>query len=137
MVYCFVFSKLNVLPFNTLLTAPSILLPLKMLWCAPFYVRTFGTRKICKLIIISKYITNYIAYYYVINIQNDILSACKKQGFELVIHPCDSTKPDIIEEITNMVKKSRIAGLVLTPPFSESPEIVEQIKLCHTQSINW
>ncbi|NMP30282.1 LacI family transcriptional regulator [Thalassotalea sp. M1531] len=66
--------------------------------------------------------------YYVIDMQNGILSACKKQGFELVIHPCDSTKPDIIEEITNMVKKSRIAGLVLTPPFSESPEFVEQIK---------
>ncbi|MCH2055273.1 MAG: LacI family DNA-binding transcriptional regulator [Thalassotalea sp.] len=66
--------------------------------------------------------------YYVIDMQNGILSACKKQGFELVIHPCDSTKPDIIEEITAMVKKSRLAGLVLTPPFSESPEFVSKIK---------
>lgn len=66
--------------------------------------------------------------YYVIDMQNGILSACKKQGFELVIHPCDSKKPDIIDEITAMVKTSRIAGLVLTPPFSESPEFVEKIK---------
>ncbi|MFD2165216.1 LacI family DNA-binding transcriptional regulator [Thalassotalea euphylliae] len=66
--------------------------------------------------------------YYVIDMQNGILSACKKQGFELVIHPCDSTKPDIIDEITNMVRTSRIAGLVLTPPFSEMPEFVEKIK---------
>ncbi len=66
--------------------------------------------------------------YYVIDMQNGILSACKKQGFELVIHPCDSTKADIIDEITNMVKTSRIAGLVLTPPFSEMPAFVEQIK---------
>lgn len=66
--------------------------------------------------------------YYVIDMQNGILSACKKQGFELVIHPCDSTKENTIDEITNMVKTSRIAGLVLTPPFSEMPEFVEKIK---------
>jgi LacI family transcriptional regulator, galactose operon repressor len=66
--------------------------------------------------------------YYVIDMQNGILSACKQQGFELVIHPCDSTKENTIDEITNMVKTSRIAGLVLTPPFSEMPEFVEKIK---------
>lgn len=66
--------------------------------------------------------------YYVIDMQNGILSACKKQGFELVIHPCDSTKENTIDEITTMVKTSRIAGLVLTPPFSEMPEFVEKIK---------
>ena len=66
--------------------------------------------------------------YYVIDMQNGILSACKKQGFELVIHPCDSTRENTIDEITNMVKTSRIAGLVLTPPFSEMPEFVEKIK---------
>lgn len=66
--------------------------------------------------------------YYVIDMQNGILSACKKQGFELVIHPCDSTNENTIDEITTMVKTSRIAGLVLTPPFSEMPEFVEKIK---------
>ena len=66
--------------------------------------------------------------YYVIDMQNGILSACKKQGFELVIHPCDATKENTIEEITTMVKTSRVAGLVLTPPFSEMPEFVEKIK---------
>lgn len=66
--------------------------------------------------------------YYVIEMQNGILSACKRQGFELVIHPCNSKNEVTIDEITTMVKTSRIAGLVLTPPFSEMPEFVEQIK---------
>lgn len=66
--------------------------------------------------------------YYIIDMQNGILSACKKQGFELVIHPCDATHPNTIEEITTMVKTSRMSGLVLTPPFSEMPDFVEQIK---------
>ena len=65
--------------------------------------------------------------YYIIDMQNGILSACRKQGFELLIHPCDAKDANITEEIINMVKQSRIAGLVLTPPFSEMPEFVEKI----------
>jgi LacI family transcriptional regulator len=65
--------------------------------------------------------------YYVIDMQNGILSACKKQGFELLIHPCNAHSDDIVDEIINMIKQSRIAGLVLTPPFSERPDFVAQI----------
>ena len=65
--------------------------------------------------------------YYVIDMQNGILSACRKQGFELLIHPCDAKKENITEEVIAMVKQSRVAGLVLTPPFSEMPEFVERI----------
>ena len=65
--------------------------------------------------------------YYVIDMQEGILAACKKQGFELLIHPCNSKGENITEEIISMVKQSRIAGLVLTPPFSEMPEFVKRI----------
>jgi len=66
--------------------------------------------------------------YYIIDMQKGILSACNKQGYELLIHPCNAKSDNIITEITTMVKHSRIAGLVLTPPFSEMPEFVEQMK---------
>lgn len=65
--------------------------------------------------------------YYVIDMQNGILDECRKQSFELVIHPCNSKSVDIIDEITSMVKHSRIAGVVLTPPFSEMPEIGKRL----------
>lgn len=65
--------------------------------------------------------------YYVIDMQNGILSECKKQNFELVIHPCNSKADDIIEEIANMIRHSRIAGVVLTPPFSEMPSVVDRL----------
>ena len=65
--------------------------------------------------------------YCIIDMQNGILAACKKQGFELLIHPCNAKEKNTIDEITNMVKHSRIAGLVLTPPFSEMPGFVEQL----------
>lgn len=65
--------------------------------------------------------------YYVIDMQEGILSACRQQGFELLIHPCSANNDNIIDEVVNMVKQSRIAGLVLTPPFSEMPEFVRRI----------
>lgn len=63
--------------------------------------------------------------YYVIDTQEGILAACKEQGFELLIHPCDATKEHITDEVINMVKQARVAGLVLTPPFSEMPDFVK------------
>ena len=65
--------------------------------------------------------------YYIIDMQKGILSACKKQGFELLIHPCDSKSQGITEEVVNMVKQARIAGLILTPPLSEMPEFVKTL----------
>ncbi|PCI61153.1 MAG: LacI family transcriptional regulator [Gammaproteobacteria bacterium] len=66
--------------------------------------------------------------YYIIDMQKGILSACKKQGYELLIHPCNAKADNITQEISTMVKQSRVAGLVLTPPFSEMPEFVQQMK---------
>lgn len=65
--------------------------------------------------------------YYVIDMQNGILQACKEQGFELLIRPCSAKSESLLEEITTMIKHSRIAGLVLTPPFSEMPDFVKHI----------
>ncbi|WOH37753.1 LacI family DNA-binding transcriptional regulator [Thalassotalea fonticola] len=65
--------------------------------------------------------------YYIIDMQNGILSECRKQSFELLIHPCNSKSVDILEEITTMIRHSRIAGVVLTPPFSEMPNVVDRL----------
>lgn len=62
--------------------------------------------------------------YYIIDMQNGILSACKEKGFELLIHPCNAKATTICDELTTMVQHSRLAGLVLTPPMSENPAIL-------------
>jgi len=66
--------------------------------------------------------------HYVIELQNGILAECNEQGFDLVIHPCDSKSPGIIEEIATTVKRAQVAGLVLTPPLSERPEVIERLR---------
>ena len=36
--------------------------------------------------------------YYIIDMQAGILASCRKQGFELLINPCDAQKENITEE---------------------------------------
>lgn len=65
--------------------------------------------------------------YYIIDMQNGILTACRDQGYELVIYPCNAKSPKICEELTALVQHSRLAGLVLTPPLSEDPLVLKAL----------
>ncbi|QLE84658.1 LacI family transcriptional regulator [Shewanella sp. Scap07] len=65
--------------------------------------------------------------YYVIDMQNGILSSCKAAGYELLIHPCDAKSANICEELTTLVKQARLSGLVLTPPLSEDPKVLNAL----------
>ncbi len=64
---------------------------------------------------------------YVIDMQRGILGECRRQGYELVIHPCNSKAEDLIDEILSMVDRSRVGGLVLTPPMSEMPDVLNAL----------
>ncbi|HZR34414.1 MAG TPA: LacI family DNA-binding transcriptional regulator [Nevskia sp.] len=65
--------------------------------------------------------------YYVISVQNGVLSACRERWFGLQIHPCDSSSPRLAEELVDLVRRSRLAGLVVAPPMSERGEILDQL----------
>jgi LacI family transcriptional regulator len=62
--------------------------------------------------------------YYVISVQNGVLSVCRDTGFGLQIHPCNSASPVLADELVDLVKRSRLAGLVLAPPMSERMELI-------------
>ncbi len=77
--------------------------------------------------------------YYVIDMQNGILSQCKENNFELLIHPCDHQSSDFEQELINLINHSRIAGVVLTPPFSEMPSVaklLDKLRLPYVQIIS-
>jgi len=65
--------------------------------------------------------------YYVIAVQNGVLSVCRETGYGLQIHPCDSSSPNLAAELIHLVRHSRLAGLVLAPPMSERNELVNEL----------
>ncbi len=65
--------------------------------------------------------------YYIIAVQQGALSVCREMGFGLQIHPCDSKAPRLAEELHDLVRRSRLAGLVLAPPMSEHVALLRKL----------
>lgn len=65
--------------------------------------------------------------HYVIEMQNGILSECRKKGFELVIHPTQAGSAQVLQELSTMIGSNQVGGVILTPPLSENRELVQQL----------
>ena len=65
--------------------------------------------------------------HYIIGMQSGVLSVCRELGFGLQIHPCDSSSPGLTRELTELVQRSHLAGLVLAPPMSEQMPLLRTL----------
>ncbi|MHC1480228.1 LacI family DNA-binding transcriptional regulator [Frateuria aurantia] len=65
---------------------------------------------------------------YVVSMQKGVLEACRKHGYELLIYPCDAESSKLVDELSLLISTARLAGLVLTPPMSEDPQIIARLK---------
>ncbi|MFQ3221095.1 MAG: LacI family transcriptional regulator [Paraglaciecola sp.] len=65
--------------------------------------------------------------YYVLDMQNGILAECRERGYELVIHPCSANNKNIVDELATMIKRSQLAGLIISPPLSEMPDVLSAL----------
>lgn len=65
---------------------------------------------------------------YVLAMQEGVLERCEKEGYGLLIHPCDFKSNDLVDDILNLVQQSRVDGLILTPPLSDSRVLVEALE---------
>ncbi|MBE0367552.1 LacI family DNA-binding transcriptional regulator [Pseudoalteromonas aurantia] len=65
---------------------------------------------------------------YITRVQSGALEACHKHNYNLLIHPCELRGGALIANIENLLTTSRLDGLVLTPPFSDSVELIEFLK---------
>lgn len=66
--------------------------------------------------------------HYVIEMQHGLLAECRAQGYELLIHPLASGSGDTAADLEQLLSTGHIAGLVLTPPFSENPELIAALR---------
>lgn len=56
------------------------------------------------------------------------LSQCRPNGYELVVHPCDASQANLHDDIINFVRRTKIDGVILLPPLSESNELINKLK---------
>ena len=65
---------------------------------------------------------------YVINIQEGALAALRRQGYELVVHPCDRSGENFLPEIRELIGRQKLDGIILLPPVSEMPALAEMLR---------
>jgi LacI family transcriptional regulator len=56
------------------------------------------------------------------------LEICRPEGYELIVHPCDFSKPDTVDEIVSFVSNLKIDGVILLPPVSESADLTRRLR---------
>lgn len=65
---------------------------------------------------------------YVVNIQEGALGALRRQGYELVVHPCDRSNDKFLPEIRELIGRQKLDGIILLPPVSEISALAEMLQ---------
>jgi LacI family transcriptional regulator len=67
--------------------------------------------------------------------QRGIVEVCSELGYELLVHPAKSGDPDLVRNIEDFVRRTRVDGLVLLPPVSESPNVAVALAELNTPAV--
>ena len=65
---------------------------------------------------------------YIVNMQYGALDGLRDSGYELVVHPCDSSRPDYIDGIRRFVLQQKLHGVILIPRVSEDENLAETLR---------
>ena len=65
---------------------------------------------------------------YLANLQAGAIEACRENGYHLVVEAFDMTSTDISDDFERRLERLPVDGIILTAPFSDSPEIFKILK---------
>jgi LacI family transcriptional regulator len=64
---------------------------------------------------------------YVMGIQAGALAVCRAQNYHLLIHPCCTLAPSLIDEVLSLHRRSTADGLILTQPVSDFEPLISAL----------
>lgn len=65
---------------------------------------------------------------YIVNMQYGALDALRDSGYELVVHPCDSTQEDYIDSVRRFALQQKLHGVILIPRVSEDEQLAAALR---------
>jgi LacI family transcriptional regulator len=65
---------------------------------------------------------------YIVNMQYGALDGLRDSGYELVVHPCDSSQAGYIDGIRRFVLQQKLHGVILIPRVSEDEALAEALR---------
>ena len=64
---------------------------------------------------------------YIISLQSGALAACREHNYGLIIDPCDHHDQDLVSEVRSLARRSRVDGLLLTPPLCDMEDLLDML----------
>ncbi|GAA0581592.1 substrate-binding domain-containing protein [Rhizomicrobium electricum] len=74
---------------------------------------------------------------YIARIQMAILTMCQKEGYHLIVECIHATNQNIAQQVHALVAQSKLAGVVLTPPLSDLPTLIDALKATGTPIVRF
>lgn len=65
---------------------------------------------------------------YVIDIQRGALNVCRREHYDLLIHPCDFQSSELPAEVGHLLRNSKVDGFLLTPPLSDHEPLLTALR---------
>jgi len=72
---------------------------------------------------------------YIIKMQEGALRACRREGFDLLINPCNFRDRDVGAKLQQQIIQVNPSGIVVAAPLSNMPAIVDAIEATKTPSV--
>jgi LacI family transcriptional regulator len=64
---------------------------------------------------------------YVMGIQEGALAVCRPHDYHLLIHPCSTMSPSLVDEAVNLHRRSTVDGLILTQPVADFEPLISAL----------
>ncbi|GAB3032970.1 LacI family DNA-binding transcriptional regulator [Oleiagrimonas citrea] len=64
---------------------------------------------------------------YLTEVQDGVLEACDQRHYSMLVRPLDTEAPDFVERVDTLISAHRPDGLVLTPPVSDHPGLLQRL----------
>jgi LacI family transcriptional regulator len=64
---------------------------------------------------------------YIVDVQYGAMARCRQEHFQLFIHPCGVPEGELVRDILGLIDQTHVDGLVLTPPVSESKDLLDAL----------
>ena len=66
--------------------------------------------------------------YYVYEMQSGIRDRCAQDGVRMIAQPYDRNAATLLDDIENLVDATHVDGLILTPPVSDHPQVLDLLE---------
>lgn len=73
---------------------------------------------------------------YIHALQTGALAACREQGYDLLIYPCEVDNPNLCNDLALLFSQQKVDGLILTPPLTDHHPLIARLTKEHALFAN-